>query len=104
MLETVVAKIPALRQYVLSLTNLLPFLGRLVTGDDEEFKIVSATIIRALAGRDTQILSLFWPADELSSSQIRRFPLTDASPSKEWIGDLTSFMDDSFSQAKAFNR
>lgn len=65
---------------------------------------MSATLIRALAGSDTQRLSLFWPADELSSSQIRRFPLTDASSGKQWIEDLTSFMDDSFSQAKAFNR
>ncbi|KAE9968045.1 hypothetical protein BLS_006056 [Venturia inaequalis] len=103
LLEAIVAKIPALRQYVLGLMNLLPFVGRLVTRDDEEFKLLSATLICALAGSDNQTLSLFWPADELSSSQIRRFPLTDASSGKQWIEDLTSFMDDSFSQAKAFN-
>ncbi|TID27802.1 60S ribosomal protein [Venturia nashicola] len=103
LLEAIVAKIPSLRQYVLGLSNLMPFLGRLVTRDDEEFKLMSATLIRALAESDTQRLSLFWPADELSPSQIRRFPLTDASSGKQWIEDLTSFMDDSFSQTKAFN-
>ncbi|QDS72649.1 hypothetical protein FKW77_002540 [Venturia effusa] len=101
LLQTLITKIPALSQYVLGLTNLLPFLGRLATRDDEEFKLLSATLIRALAGSDTQRLSLFWPADELSSSQIGRFPLTESSSGKQWIEDLTSFMDDSFSQTKA---
>jgi hypothetical protein len=104
LLEAIVTRTPALRQYILGLTSLLPFLGKLVTRGDEDLKLVSATLIRVLAGNDGQTLPLFWPAEELDSSQIQRFPLTDASTGKQWIEDLTAFMDDVFSQNRAINR
>jgi hypothetical protein len=88
----------------MGLANLLPFLGKLVTQGDEELKLVSATLIRALVGSDSQTLSLFWPADELNSNQTKRFALTDASSGKKWIEDLTSFVDDAFSQNKAIDK
>lgn len=93
-----------LRQHILGSTNFLPLLGELVIRGDEELKIVTATLIRTLGGGDSQTSSLFWTANELGDSQIRSFPLTDTSSGKEWMEELTTFIDDAVSQNKAIDR
>jgi hypothetical protein len=104
LLEATVTKLSALRQYVLGLSSLLPLLGGMAIRGDEELKLVSATLIRALIASESQTLSLFWPAKTLSPSQVRQFPLTHISSGKEWIEELNAFMDDAFSQNKAVDR